>query len=132
LENHAYLHIPKDEQHYWSPEFDITVEETEEGTLVRGVVGPKAKVWTMFMFFYSAVIVLLFLGVTMGVSQWMLGIDAPVLWGIPACLLLWILILSAAKFGQYKGKSQTERLWFFLEDAVDRAEKTTGPKSQNH
>lgn len=132
LENHAYLHIPKEEQHYWSPEFDITVEKTEEGSLVRGVVGPKAKVWTMFMFFYSAVIVLLFLGLSMGVSQWMLGMDAPILWSIPACIVLWILIVLAAKFGQYKGKVQTERLWQFLENAVDQAEEPISPRSPNH
>lgn len=132
LENHAYLQIPKAEQHYWSPEFDITVEKTEEGSLVRGVVGPKAKVWTMFMFFYSAVIVLFFLGVSMGVSQWMLGLDAPVLWSIPACIVLWFLILIAAKFGQYKGKAQTEILWQFLEEAVDQAESRTTPKSRKN
>lgn len=132
LENHAYLHIPKAEQHYWSPEFDITVEKLEEGSLVRGVVGPKAKVWTMFMFFYSAVIVLFFLGVSMGVSQWMLGMDAPILWSIPACIMLWILIVLAAKFGQFKGKDQTEQLWQFLEDAVGRAEKQPTPKSRKY
>jgi len=132
LENHAYLHIPMEEQHYWSPEFDITIEEMEEGALVRGVVGPKAKVWTMFMFFYSAVFVLLFLGVSMGVSQWMLGMNAPILWSVPACLILWLLILIAAKFGQFKGKSQTERMWRFLESAVDQAEQDATPKSPSH
>ena len=63
LENHAYLKIPQEEQHYWSPEFDVTVEKYKEGSLVRGVVGPKPKVWTMFMFLYSGVLVFLFLGV---------------------------------------------------------------------
>ena len=131
LENHVYLHIPKGDRHYWSPEFDITIEETPEGSFVRGVVGPKAKVWTMFMFFYSAVFVLLFLGLSMGISQWMLNMDAPVIWSIPACIVLWMLILLAAKIGQFKGKAQTELLWRFLEKAVDRAEEPT-PKSPNH
>lgn len=123
LENHAYLQVPKEEQHYWSPEFNITVEKQEDGgSLVRGVVGPKPKVWTMFMFFYSAVIVLFFLGVSMGVSQWMLGMDAPVLWSIPACIGLWVLIVGAAKYGQYKGKAQTETLWHFVDGAIDKGE----------
>lgn len=122
LENHAYLRIPDEDQHYWSPEFHVTVEKLEEGSLVRGVVGPKPKVWTMFMFFYSAVIVLFFLGTAMGVSQWMLKMDSPMLWSIPACILLWILIVVAAKFGQYKGQKQMERLWQFLDDAVDAGE----------
>lgn len=122
LENHAYLKIPKDDQHYWSPEFDVSVEKYKEGSLVRGVVGPKPKVWTMFMFLYSGVLVFLFLGVAMGISQWMLGMDAPWLWSIPVCIILWILIILAAKFGQLRGKRQMVRLWKFLDDAVDKAE----------
>lgn len=128
LENHAYLRIPEEAQHYWSPEFHVTVEKQEEGSLVRGVVGPKPKVWTMFMFFYSAVIVLFFLGMAMGVSQWMLGMDSPMLWSIPACIGLWIAIVLAAKFGQYKGKKQMLQLWHFLDQAVDLGEKKASTK----
>ena len=122
LENNAYLKIPAEEQHYWSPEFHVTVEKNDKGALVRGVVGPKPKVWTMFMFFYSIVIVLFFLGTAMGVSQYMLGMDSPMLWSIPACIILWVLILIAAKFGQYKGKAQMIRLWRFLDNVIDKGE----------
>ena len=111
------LQIPDEDQHYWSPEFHVTVEKIKgNGSLVRGVIGPKPKVWTMFMFFYSAVIVLLFLGISMSVSQWVLGMDAPFLWSIPACAGLWITLLIAAKFGQFKGHKQMERLWHFLNE----------------
>ena len=123
LDNHAYLQIPQEDQHYWSPEFNVTVEKQEKGALVRGVLGPKPKVWTMFMFFYSAVIVLFFLGLAMGVSQWMLGMNAPILWSIPACIILWVLIVLAAKFGQFKGRAQTEVLWRFIDEAIEAGEK---------
>lgn len=132
LENHAYLKIPDKDQHYWSPEFHVTVEKMDDGTLVRGVIGPKPKVWTMFMFFYSAVLVLFFLGVAMGVSQWMLGMDAPWLWSIPACVGLWLLVVAAAKFGQLKGKAQTGILWRFVDDAVDRGEKLKSQKKEGN
>lgn len=124
LDHHAYLQIPNEDQHYWSPEFHVTVEKQKDGgSLVRGVVGPKPKVWTMFMFFYSAVFVFLFLGLSMGVSQWVLDMDAPILWSIPVCIGLWIAILLAAKFGQFKGKEQMERLWQFLDEAIDKGER---------
>ena len=51
LDHHAYLKIKENQQHYWSPELHISVEETKEGSLIRGVAGPKPKIWTMFMFF---------------------------------------------------------------------------------
>ncbi len=123
LENHAYLKIPDHDKHYWSPEFHVTVEKREKGALIRGVVGPSPRVWTMFMFFYSAAVVFFFLGTSMGVSQWMLGMDAPWLWSIPVCILLYLVILGAAKFGQYRGKKQMIRLWRFLDHAIDDGEK---------
>ena len=73
--------------------------------------------------FLSRVIVLFFLGTAMGVSQWMLGIDSPMLWSIPACIILWILIVVASKIGQQKGKKQMIRLWRFLDHAIDLGEK---------
>jgi hypothetical protein len=123
LENHAYLKIPEKDKHYWSPEFHVTVEKRDKGSLVRGVVGPNPRVWTMFMFFYSGAVVLFFLGTSMGVSQWMLGMDAPWLWSIPACILLYLIILGSAKYGQYRGRKQMIRLWRFLDHAIDRGEK---------
>lgn len=119
LQHHAYLKIPDKDQHYWSPEFHITVEATDEGSLVRGVIGPKPKVWTMFMFFYSAVIVLLIFGSALGVSQWMLNMNAPWLWSIPAALLLWLGIYAAAIYGQNLGHKQTVLLQDFLKECLD-------------
>ena len=121
LENHAYLMIPEKEQKYWSPEMHVTVETIEEGTLVRGVIGPKPKIWTMYMFFYSAVVILFFLGAAMGVSQWMLKMDAPWLWSMPVCVILYLLVIAAAKYGQYKSTQQMKDILNFLDSAVDKA-----------
>lgn len=121
LENHAYLGIPVAEQKYWSPEMHVTIETLDEGTLVRGVIGPKPKIWTMYMFFYSAVVVMFFLGAALGVSEWMLHMDAPWLWSIPICIVLYLLVLAAAKYGQYKSIQQMKRILDFLDNAVDKA-----------
>lgn len=121
LENHAYLGIPEAEQKYWSPEMHVTVEALEEGALVRGVIGPRPKIWTMYMFFYSAVVVMFFLGAALGVSQWMLHMDAPWLWSMPICVLLYLLVIAAAKYGQYKSLGQMKTILDFLDNAVDKA-----------
>lgn len=121
LENHAYLGIPDEEQKYWSPEMHVTVETLDDGTLVRGVIGPKPKIWTMYMFFYSAVVVMFFLGAALGISEWMLHMDAPWLWSIPVCIVLYLMVIAAAKYGQYKSIQQMKRILDFLEYAVDKA-----------
>lgn len=126
LLNHAYLKIQEDKQHYWSPELHITVEETAEGSLIRGVAGPEPKIWTMFMFFYTAVIVLFIFGSAMGVSQWSLNMDAPWLWSMPASLGAWLLVFGAAKYGQYKGNDQLLLLNTYMYDAIAEGEKQIG------
>ena len=124
LQRHAYLTIPEKNQHYWSPEFHITVEETETGCLVRGVVGSQPQVWTMFMFFYSAVVVLLAFGSAMGVSQWMLKMSEPWLWSIPAALFIWLGIYVAALYGQYLGQEQTMLLQDYLKKCLNIPDQT--------
>lgn len=34
--NFATIYPPEEDQHYWSPQLTITIEEDEQGTLVRG------------------------------------------------------------------------------------------------
>jgi hypothetical protein len=121
LENHAYLGIPEKEQKYWSPEMHVTVETLDEGALVRGVIGPRPKIWTMYMFFYSAVVVLFFLGAALGVSQWMLHMEAPWLWSMPVCVILYLLVIAAARYGQHKSRAQMKNILDFLDSAVDKA-----------
>ncbi len=122
LLNHAYLKIPENEQNYWSPELHLSVEEVEGGSIVNGVVGPKPKIWTMFMFFYTGIIVFFLFGSAMGVSQWVLGISAPWLWSIPASVFLWLVVFMAAKFGQRKANKQMARLRNFVDLVLEEAE----------
>jgi len=122
LLNHAYLKIPEAEQNYWSPELHVTVEAVEGGSLVNGVVGPKPKIWTMFMFFYTGIIIIFLFGGALGISQWMLGMSAPWLWSMPAAVFLWGVVFFAAKFGQRKANKQMGRLRNFLDVALEEAE----------
>jgi hypothetical protein len=123
LEHHVYLKINKNKQHYWSPELHITVEENKKGSLIRGVAGPNPKIWTMFMFFYSTIIVLFILGGSLGLSQWSLGINAPWLWSIPASAIAWLVILGAAKYGQHKGNDQLILLNTYMYEAIAEGEE---------
>jgi len=119
VQEHAFIRIPEKDQHYWSPELHVWARQEEKETIVYGVMGPKPKIWTMFMFFYTGVITSAFFGSSYGIIQFMLGMDAPFLWSIPLGILGISLVYGAAKYGQYKGKRQMEILKDFLEQAVE-------------
>ncbi len=119
VQEHAFIRIPEQRQHYWSPELHVWAREQEGETIVYGVMGPKPKIWTMFMFFYTGVITSAFFGISYGIIQLMLGMEAPFLWSIPIGLLGVALVFGAARYGQYKGREQMEELQGFLEAAVN-------------
>lgn len=120
IQEHAFIRIPEKDQHYWSPELHVWAREQDGETIIYGVMGPKPKIWTMFMFFYTAVLTLWFFGSSYGIIQLWLGIKADFLWSIPFGLLAVGLVYAAAKYGQYKGKEQMELLKNFLEESVGK------------
>jgi hypothetical protein len=118
IQEHAFIRIPEKKQHYWSPELHIWVREEDTETVIFGVMGPKPKIWTMFMFFYTAVLTLWFFGSSYGLIQLWLAMKAPFLWSIPAGFIGTALVYGAAQWGQYKGKEQMEILQEFIESAI--------------
>lgn len=119
VQEHAFIRIPENRQHYWSPELHVWAREEDNETIVYGVMGPKPKIWTMFMFFYTGVITSAFFGSSYGIIQLMLGMEAPFLWSIPLGLLGIALVFGAARYGQYRGGEQMVELQEFLEAAVN-------------
>ena len=113
------LYIPHQDQHYWSPQLVLTFEETEKGSLVRGLYGPRPVVWTMFVFFYSIIgVAVLFIGV-MGMSYLMLGKSAAILWLEPILILVFLSLYLVAHFGQKMGEKQMIILHEFIVECID-------------
>ncbi len=118
--NDAYitLRIPLQDRHYWSPQLNLSLEATENGTLIRGLYGPNPTVWAMFFFGYAAIGVLALFIAIVGFSQKALGIDAPVLWALPVLGIAALFLYFTAQLGQKTGAEQTFTLHHFYEDTV--------------
>ncbi len=100
------LYIPHNDQHYWSPQLNLTFEETEKGCVLRGLYSPRPAVWTMFVFFYAIIaLAILFIGV-MGLSYQMLDKPATILWLVPVLILIFLSLYLVAFFGQRLGEKQ--------------------------
>jgi hypothetical protein len=120
VQEHAFIRIPEKNQHYWSPEMHIWAREEEDNkTIVYGVIGPKPKIWTMFIFLYVAILTVTFFGGSYGIIQMILGIKADFIWTIPIGLCSLALVYGAAYFGQYKGKDQMFILYNFIDEVIN-------------
>ena len=120
VDHHVVLKIPEQDQHYWSPQLSLEVEplDEEEGSLIRGLFGPKPSVWLMFIFFYAVLGFISFVVMIIGFSQLNLGLSARILWLLPILCFLLIMVYFTARTGQKLGKEQMYELYHFLDDRV--------------
>lgn len=109
IEGHLILKINVNKRHFWSPQMDISlsVPENEEGTLIRCLLAPAPAIWTMFMFFYTAVGFGAFIGIMIGLSQWTLEKE---MWGIKLTLLFVVLGLILFLISQVGKKIAAEEM----------------------
>ena len=75
--NLIFLDIPKTEEHFWSPQLQVEVVEDKEHnkTIVKGILGPKPQIWTMFMFFHFAIALAFIVFFVMFYVKWSMNKD---------------------------------------------------------
>ena len=119
--DHVKLDVPINERHYWSPQISFRVESDEENperSRVKGVIGPRPAVWTMFTLIYLAIGTL---GISLsfyGISKWMLGNFSNLVWALPISLLLMLSAYKAGKIGEKLGHDQVEVLKGFIDRSL--------------
>lgn len=124
LPNFATIFPIKEEQHFWSPQLSIVVEEAETGTLIRGLYGPKPSVWTMFIFIYSFIGFITMIIGLIGLSFISLDKDASILWLVPVLILIFLSLYLVAYLGQKFGHKQMIYLHHFMEECMQHKIET--------
>ncbi|NNC85124.1 MAG: hypothetical protein HKN75_03520 [Bacteroidia bacterium] len=117
---HGYgtLKIPQAQQHYWSPQLSLALEETESGTEIRGLYGPRPSVWTMFVFFYSFLGFAILIISVIGMSNISLDKSGKILLVIPILVLVFLSLYLVSYSGQKLGYKQIETLHEFIETSL--------------
>lgn len=132
LDDHIYLKIPARDQHYWSPQLHLEIQEDAKGSRIRGLFGPRPSVWLMFIFFYFVLGFGSIIVAIVGFSQMNLGISYRILWLMPILLGLIFMVYSSAKAGQRMGMSQMEHLYKFFDKNLPQAEDSMPDLSKNN
>ena len=121
--HHVNIRVTKADEHFWSPQLGLEVEEHPEGTLIRGLYGPKPGIWSMFIFFYAAfgagTLAMLF----WGLSQQQIGDYPWALWFVPGGLLTIGGIYLLTQFGQKLGYDQMDQIHALFKKCIDEYEQ---------
>lgn len=118
ISGYATILIPEEDQHYWSPQLSLTIEETPNGSDLRGLYGPRPAVWTMFMFFYSCIGFAAFMITMIGLSFLTLGKSIAILWWVPVLTLLFLSLYLVAGIGKRLGQDQIKIIHAFIENCT--------------
>lgn len=122
--HHVSVRITKSNEHFWSPQLGLEIEEDEAGSLIRGLYGPKPSIWTLFIFCYAVFGIGTLAMLFWGLSQWQIGQYPWALWFVPGGFLTIGGIYLLTQFGQKIGFQQLEILHIFFTETIDSIEKT--------
>ena len=114
LKYHIVIDYPQNKRHFWSPQLDLNLETYKEGTLIRGLLGPRPNVWTVFMFFYSISIFLGIVGFIIGIGQWSMENPPFAFWSLPISGLLFITVYYIGRVGKQIAHDESIALRNFL------------------
>lgn len=116
VDGHIVIDVPEEESHFWSPQLNVEVEKIEENrSVVKGLVGPKPQVWTLFMFIHFGV-ALGFIGfLILWYVRW--SFEKSTIFPMVMTIffpLLWVLLYFLGRVGKDTGRKQIVELHDFL------------------
>ena len=114
LKYHMVLDFPEKTRHFWSPQLDLNIEKYEEGTLIRGLIGPRPNVWTIFMFFNSVAGFFGVIGTIVGMGQWSMENPPYAFWLLPVSAILFGVVYYVGKTGKKIAHPESVQLHDFL------------------
>ena len=120
VDDHVFLKFPKQQQHFWSPQLHLEInEQGDSSSTVYGLFGPNPTVWTLFMFLHFVVAGLFFGFGVWAYTNATLGNDYAIqLFLTLMMVVLWFVLYFAGRMGRAKGKPEMHQLYEFMQDTL--------------
>jgi len=121
VDDHIFIKIPKDKQHFWSPQLhlEINKEYNEEGSIIYGLFGPNPTVWTLFMFIHFLVAGLFIAFAIWTYVNWTLDKDYAIQLFISLLtIVIWFVLYFGGRIGKRTGMNQMHELHHFMRDTL--------------
>ena len=119
---HLNLHIADAERHLWSPWISIEVNETDQGSHLRGYFGPHPSLWGIYTAVYAAQVFVFLAGLMHGWISYTLDMPVTGLW-VALAMGITLLVSCATNIaGEWAGAPQMQITRRFLAQELDMQE----------
>ncbi|MEM7186324.1 MAG: GTP-binding protein [Bacteroidota bacterium] len=121
IDDRVFIKIPKEKQHFWSPQLDLQIwdQEDENTTMLRGLFGPKPTVWTLFMFLHFVVAGILIAFGIWAYSNATLGLPYAVqVLAIGLSAIAWFVLYFAGRLGKSAGRKEMIAQYKFMREVL--------------
>jgi hypothetical protein len=120
LSNLVIIRMKEEHLKLWSPQLSLSMDNSENETIIRGLYGPKPTIWSFFIFLYTGIGVCVLFAGLYGLAKLSLKMEAPVLWLIPVLLGFALLLYILAQTGQKLSAQQMFDIHHFFEKTIDK------------
>jgi hypothetical protein len=122
VNDHVFIKIPKDKQHFWSPELHLEITEVDQNSsTLKGLFGPKPSVWTMFIFLHFIVAGLFIAFGIWAYTNWSLKSDYGIQLLVALLMVLtWVALYFIGRLGKSTGKDQMYLLYDFMNKVLNQ------------
>lgn len=103
---HIIISVNIKDEHYWSPTVSLRILQHNEGSVIKGLFGPKPEVWTFFAFMRFAMLTAAVFLTIFGLAQVSLEHTPWAIYGLVPILLIATIIWVAGRIGIKAGKDQ--------------------------
>ncbi|TSE04899.1 MULTISPECIES: GTP-binding protein [Aquimarina] len=125
VDHHVFIRIPKNKQHFWSPQLHLEIYDMDNGQpKLKGLFGPSPTVWTCFMFLHFIVAI-----VFISAAIWMyvnIRLDKPYVYPIVSMfflIIIWFVLYFAGRIGRQAGKKEMRALYLFMQNTINTTSK---------
>jgi hypothetical protein len=121
IDDHVFIRYPKAEQHFWSPQLHLEINEVNKDTcMLHGLFGPNPTVWTLFMFLHFMVAGLFIAFGIWAYTNWALNQNFAVQISLMVLMVvIWIALYFAGSIGKASGKKDMLKLQAFMNTVLN-------------
>lgn len=121
IDNHVFIKFPKQEQHFWSPQLHLEIDnETHNSCVLHGLYGPSPTVWTLFMFLHFMVAGLFIASCIWAYTNWRLNSSYSLQVSLMIFMVIvWFVLYFAGSIGKISSKSDMLELQKFMNGILE-------------